>query len=282
MRKLILVIGLLIAIAVFLRGCQPSPPIQPRVVYTIYLPQITKSFNAKRGVVNLSTCEDVKTVGAAWTYGYSPAGTGCPIEDVPMIRDARQMQNWVSGNSQWIIGFNEPDGSEPYGSDLSPNQAVPLWHQVEEWFPNKLLVAPSPSSRWIFDESQWLTRFRNEYQAQHGAFPRFDALAVHIYFTNANQVVDVIHQAEVLAADWGIDEIWITEMGTPWTCTPNKTEMALTLGFLNADPMVTRYSWFGTALNLPQAWYSPSWCDISLADANGQITEYGIAYRDAR
>ncbi len=276
----------MITIAIFLRGCQPSPPIQPQAItYRYYFPMVTNRFNPKRGVVNVSNCADVKTVGAAWTYGYSPIAGNCPnVDNVPMIRDLAQVE-WlrnggkVRGDSDYILGFNEPDGGCVYGSCLSPQDAVPLWREIEGWYPDKLLVAPSPSSRWIFDEWQWLTRFRNEYHARYGTFPRFDALAVHIYFVNANQAKDVIHQAEALAEQWSVDEIWVTEFGTPWSCNGNEAEIQNAVAFLNADQIVTHYSWFGSAFNLPSPWYPPVWCDLSLVDADGKLTEFGKAYR---
>ncbi len=273
-----------------LRGCQPSPPsppIQPQVTYLYYFPFVPVSYNLKRGVVNLSNCANVKTVGVAWTYGYSPIASDCPnAENVPMIRDASQVE-WlrkggkVSGNSDYILGFNEPDGGCVYGSCLSPQDAVPLWHEIEEWYPNKLLVAPSPSSAYKFDQTNWLARFRDEYHSRYGEFPRMDALAVHIYYDTADPAIQVVREAIQVADEWNIADIWVTEFGQPYiTCgsTLDLNEEKRFLHYLDNEPRVSRYSWFGTNIQIPSDWFPLFWCDLSLVDASGQLTEYGKAY----
>ncbi len=52
MRKLILVGGILAAIAILalLRGCQPPKPIQPLVTYTLYLPMMSRSIDTRFSV----------------------------------------------------------------------------------------------------------------------------------------------------------------------------------------------------------------------------------------
>ncbi len=283
MRKLILAGGILatIVILALLRGCQPPKPIQPLVVYTTYLPMVTNRYNPKRGVVNLSNCADVKIVGAAWTYVYYPIAPNCPgIENVPMIQSESQMSVPVSGNSEWILGFNEPD--MPGWAQQTPAQGAQNWRIVEQMYPDKYLASPVPVSGTNYDPLNWLRDFRNEYVALYGSPPRMDALAVHVYFVYPEDPKTSVLQSIQLARDWGIGEVWITEWGMPHgTCKTDSAdlpEISKFMRWMDTEPKITKYAWFGTALDLPADWYPPLWCDLSLVK-DGNLTLFGIGYR---
>ena len=258
---------------------------------TIFLPLVVGPIPEtllKRGVVKSSTCAHVRKVGASWTCTYSPEPANCSIptqggiyvESVPMIRDASQMQDHVGGNSEWILGFNEPDGVEPYGSGIQADDAAALWQQIEAWFPSKRLVAPSPSSAAVWDSANWVHDFRASFLSANGRNPRLDALNVHIYFDCAAMGIGAVSGAIEHAQEWGIPEVWVTEMGMPWTPPTTETlaQMRQFMNWLNMEPMVTRYAWFATYIPAGAVWYPAHWQNLSLVTEAGQLTAWGKEY----
>ncbi len=258
-----------------------------QTTYTYYFPLIsTTKIGALKGIALVGSCDDAKSVGANWEYAWYPLPQDCAgMENVPMIRDADQLakisQTGLGGNSRWIMGFNEPDLCDQ--ACLTPDQAVPLWAQIEEKFPNQKLVAPVPSQ---FDP-EWLLRFRSAFIAQYGRAPRFDALAAHCYFWLASDCITVLtNQYKRWASEWGVPEVWLTEFGfwTSDTRTLRDTSREVTalVNWMKADPLVTRYAWFTARSMITEPWFSNgAWNGPAnlLDHETGLPSYFGILYK---
>jgi hypothetical protein len=305
-RVLIAVFGVVAACFLLLQSPTPSvvaaPPQAPKVVSPMLLPMVgvrisaapsipspTKPHSASMfGIVDLSNCNDVTALKAVWAYDYSPFPQPCAgVESVPMIQSATnsQLVSNAGGNSQWLLGFNEPDLSG--WARQTPQQGAVNWKQIEQWYPNRLLVSPSPGAWAVYDGQNWLRDFRTAYNATYGRMPRIDALGVHVYFTLATDAINRVEEAIRMSDAWGAQGVWVTEFGMPWgSCGSNSSELTEErkfLDYLNGNPKVLRYSWFGSHVNLvPRPdWYPSDWCDMSLID-NGALTPLANVYMASR
>lgn len=176
-----------------------------------------------------------KTLGAAWAYSWTNQMDLQVKESVPMIWGGFPSGQVppVTGSSRWLMGFNEPDLKGQ--ADLTPAQAVPLWSQIEQKYPDRLLVAPGPSH----DHPEWIVQFRDAFIAKYGRPPRFDALSVHCYWGMAQQCIDLTKRYEGWASAWGTHEVWVTEF-----YLAREDQAKAFVAWMEADPMVTRYSPF--------------------------------------
>lgn len=294
---------LALASLALLATCQPQPAPTPVVVqqtqHTILLPWIGCNPCAPApaptpigplppirnplayGVVdNDGDCNTLTLIGAVWTYDYSRMPRSCPgIESVPMIQAASGVSLTVTGNSRWIMGFNEPDIAG--WAQQSPEEAATNWRILEDAHADKLLVSPVPMSGATYDPANWLHLWRAAYIAQYGRPPRIDALAVHVYFEIAVNAEVAVKEAEDLASAWGVGEVWVTEFGLA-RGDPGGQEVAF-LDWLQTEPMITRYSWYSSRINvaqgIAQGWYGSDWADMSLVDwATRMLTGFGEVY----
>ncbi|MBI5303658.1 MAG: hypothetical protein HY868_16095 [Chloroflexi bacterium] len=265
-----------------------------QTVYKSFLPMTNISLPAvsqKKGLAwTYQYCEDAQAVRAKWVYdwGMNPKICNAALESIPMIRDASQwaQTKQVGGNSQWILGFNEPDLC-PDQACLTPAQAVPLWREIEAQFPNKKLVAPVPSQAHL----NWLIEFRNAYIAAYRTPPRFNALAAHWYGFSYNDAKAVINWYKARATEFGVAEIWITEFAFP--VPDNRACFGVTqadamndaqklIAELDNDAMVTRYAWFAPRVDTsdPLLTGGQSECHAPLLDFSGNtLTSWGMMYR---
>lgn len=260
-----------------------------------------------------SHCEDVGAVGAQWQYNWSYNPYNCSnVENVPMIWGANQANALLNGtatlggNSQYILGFNEPDGQ----SNITPTEAARLWYQIELKYPNKKLVAPAPSHNDIYHT--WLPGFRTAFQNTYGRPPRLDALAAHCYAVPSRgqswtSCQDDIEWYEARVDEWNIPGgIWVTEYGfladgcstTPGNLTCNWTTAVNALNsytdWLQTRPKVKRYAWFASRIAGNEPWWGlPTHttrviqcpdhpnvsCVFAPADAASYLSPFGTAYQ---
>ena len=218
-------------------------------------------------------------MSAFWEYDWEPVPLNCSgIENVPMISGSGDVNTPVGGNSQWIMGFNEPDGVQP----LDYNQAAIYWRQIEQTYPTKKLLSPATGNE---DSSHWLTNFRNAYITKYNTPPRLDGLAVHCYRWWTSQCTDFVTEYEGWASSWGVPEIWVTEFSfaTDPSCGYGASPAQAAqieqsfISWMESQPQVTRFAWFASKLQpgteLPGCFYTP------LVDWNtGQPTSYGSFY----
>lgn len=257
-----LVYWLLLLLLVFLLCGSPAEG-QRTGSYRLYFPLVPHTPN-KLGMAGCpASCTEF---GCGWCYDWSAQPVSGPgIETVPMIYDEKYIEAEIAGNSRWLMGFNEPDKLDQAG--MSIEQAVTGWARIEERFPDRLLVAPTPSSR----APGWLAQMRAAFVARYGRDPRWDALGVHCHYHDpawcAAYVESVIEQAHA----WGIGEVWVTE----WEML--SAERAQAFGaWLAANPGVTRQAVYVARQDCGNGTYNCNLGDPSLVQADGcSLTEAG-------
>lgn len=246
-------------------------------------PPIESQTACKRGVAyNAMTPADWRTLSpnVVWFYSWSaqaepPAiaqDTNALHHFVPMLWGKSQLAQVSLGSlpaSSFVLGFNEPN----YGAqaNLTPNAAAELWPSVEAIAKaqNMNIVAPAVNycggSCTVASPFDWLDAFL-------AACPncRIDAIAVHVYMCNPNDVQSYLTQFETRYNK----PLWVTEFACLDTTNPNAadelTYMAAVVAMLEADPMVHRYAWFTGR--------DPAQSAVDLLGADGVLTPLGQAY----
>ncbi len=271
----------------------PSPTPKPRTVsapgngvHKVFLPLILgngpiPTLTSKKGVpLTYDHCEDVTAMNAAWEYDWTTTPPNCPgVEYVPMIWGKDNVAWPLGGNSNWIMGFNEPDSI--YQANISPPAAAELWRQIELNHSQQKLLSPAPTGS--LDGLSWLVSFRNEYFSRYRTAPRLDGLAVHCYKWYASQCVDLVQSFINQANAWEVPEVWVTEFSFS-TIDPSSPPGALQeqqtfINWMANQSKITRYAWFASRIE-GHEWWSMS-CHITpLVDyITGQPTSLGNAYR---
>jgi putative glycosyl hydrolase len=269
-------------------GTQKTSPSNGSPLYKVFLPMIASSGStsaplaSKKGVpLTYEDCSTVTDVKGSWQYGWSPTPANCPgIENVPMIEDSSAMNATIGGNSQWLMGFNEPDLADQ--ANLTLAQAAKLWRKIEQEHPNLKLLAPAPSG----GNGVWINNFRNTYIATYGTPPRLDGLAVHCYAWYASDCINQTKQFESWASSWGIKEIWVTEFSfspaAPSSQTQSLQEAQTYINWLTNESLVTRYAWFASRVQGTEKWLSPYFVTPLAQWTDGQLTSYGSSYASFR
>lgn len=269
----------------------PQPPTAQRApsdTFFVFLPfirggsPVTPPSPVKKGLpLTYNDCAIATTVGATWIHAWSTTPPNCTgTENIPMIWGAGDVNATLGGNSQWIIGFNEPDSASQ--ANISPAVAATLWRQIEQKYPTKKLVAPNPSGA----SPDWLVDFRNAYIAAYGTPPRLNALGVHCYswYAELGTYGCIPHTRKFMdwATAWGVSEVWVTEFSFSPT-SPSSPSQALQeantyITWLQNQSMVTRYAWFASKIQGTEWWSLPSFY-TPIADWNsGTLTAFGNMY----
>lgn len=248
----------------------PLPPVAAmRTKYVYYFPQVGHAPESlKKGVgMPYADCDKLATLGIRWAYNWSSETWNCPgVENVPMAWAG--VPQTVRGNSDWLMGFNEPD--RPDQANLTPEQAAIKWRGIEAMYPERKLVAPAPSHL----DPEWLARFRDAYIAAFDRPPRLDALAVHCYLPTADECIALVQQFEDWAAAWNVPEVWVTE----FSFVDTKEEKQF-IRYLQADPMVSRYGWFALSYRGFETWAPARDAQAPLVDSTGKLTAWGSTYK---
>lgn len=260
-----------------------SAPSAPRTTnYTVFLPFIVSNGASapaiRKGIpLTYSDCSTAIAMGVTWEHSWSPTPPNCAgMDNVPMIWSAAEMNTTLGGNSQWVMGFNEPDLS--WQSNLSPAQAAQLWRQVEQKYPTRKLLSPGPSGA----NPNWLLDFRNAYIAAYNTPPRLDGLQTHCYAWYTSQCTDLMQIYLGYANSWGVPEIWVTEFSFATTSPSSPTrapqEMQNFITWMQGNPKFTRYAWYASKIQGNEWWSMPAF-HTPLVDWNtGQPTSFGSAY----
>lgn len=221
-------------------------------------------------------------VGATWHYNWVGEVPECSmVESVPMIYCATHLDYIEAGHSvlmdsEWVMGFNEPDDARQ--ANLAPEEAAAAWPRVEALAGNRKLVSPA-----VVWHTEWLVEFRDAYEAAEGHPPRLDALAVHCYTNNVEacktQIARVVHYAEL----WGIDEVWVTEFML-WGDNAEEDMLGL-VAWMESHPRITRYAWFPGSLTGEEDWIQyvraeerERYLEHQLVTPDGVPTSWGRAY----
>lgn len=215
-----------------------------------------------------------------WYYNWSARPPICDgVEVVPMLWGAGYVGESLGGNSEWLMGFNEPDLE--YQANISPTKAARLWKEIELLYPRKL-VSPSVLS------ISWLTSWYNEYLRIYGTSPRIDAVGIHCYAAlnpshSIYQCKELSREAMQWATDRNISEVWVTEYAY-LPCLKGGVQgsidfMVAMREYFDSEPMITRDAWFQLSYKGDEPWaWGPS-CNTSLVDFySGELTVLGEAY----
>ena len=294
MRLLYLSAALALLLLFFIRGTpvslaeSPTPTLQTKNIrsprsgppYVSFLPLIFASPLLKKGVALTyyqGYCQDVALMNASWEYAWVNGPPNCPgVENVPMIWDEVYV-NWpLGGNSDWIMGFNEPD--QPLQADLTGQQAAELWYQIEQMYPTRKLLSPAT----LAVTTTWIVSFRDAYISTYGTPPRLDGLALHCFAWTSSECVNRTQEYINLANSWGIPEIWVTEFSfatnSPSSPSGSLQEMQTFINWMVSQPKITRYAWYGSRIQGNEWWALPNF-HTPLIDWNtGQPTAYGNIY----
>lgn len=262
---------------------EQSPRPAGQRTYVYYFPTAGLSDNlsvpnhpvtSKRGI-GLTHGECADQFGS-WGYDWSGRPPACNMETVPMAWSG--LPGILGGNSQWLMGFNEPD--RPDQSNLSPERAATLWAQIEERYPDRKLVAPAPSHL----HPEWIVDFRDTYIAEFDHPPRLDALALHCYLQSAAQCVDLTDKFIGWAQAWNVPGgVWVSEFNFGLE-GGRRSEIAawaqaqVFIDWMNAMPAVSRFAWFASRVNGSEPWAAPLGWNTSLLNPDDSLTFWGLHY----
>ena len=262
MNKSVYVLVITIFICIFQFSYLPLK-YQQETIYKTYIPVVYSPIN-KFGISGGNN-QMAQVIGASWFYAWNPIVDISGVEGVAMMRDGTSINNIVIDNSNYLLGFNEPDVC-PNQACITPANAAILWHIIEERFPNKKLVSPATSH----NTPTWLIQFRDEYYKLYQKYPRLDALAFHCYYNNANQCIEYGKQIITLAKEWEIPEVWCTEFSFLKALNVNYIkEIEDFITWLEYEPIITHYSPYVTYNGeCPSLW----WNDCR-TDANPSLFE---------
>jgi hypothetical protein len=246
-------------------------------------------------VVGATDAEALGLLGPVWYYQYH--FLGAPLEGhlrVLLVRPSvaldrlEQTANQRSG--QWWLVGNEPN--DPNQDNLSPQTYASFYHRV--WSSLKsadptahVVPAGIANADW-----RWADVFRESYRAQYGRYPSVDAWNIHNYILepDADQLdLDEFKRRILAFRGWmarvgeGQHPLLLTEFGVLYG-----TE---TFGRAPEDPEdLKRYigasvKWLATT-DYVQAWawfanYTEGLFNGDLYDESGQLSQYGVVYRDA-
>jgi hypothetical protein len=239
--------------------------------------------------------------GVSWFYGWSrtpssQVGTSyvaAGIEWVPMVwghPDELSDSNLASRiqvgpGTKYLLGYNEPNFTAQ--ANLTPAQAAAGWPALVRAADQLGLQTVGPAVNFCgggcnqTDPFVWLDQFL---AACVGC--RIDYLAFHSYACDAKWFLDTyMKQAVDKYYTHGNPprKIWVTEMACAdaapaggWTVAQVQAYMNAVIPWLESEPAIFRYSWFGDTNGRPTGTYvTPS--DALLAGP-GQLTALGGTY----
>jgi hypothetical protein len=263
-----------------------SPP--PRTTRS-YLPLVQRDsrdapVSPKKGISlacgSANMAAELRALRVAWLWNWQtnpPLFAG--VESVPAIWDASRIGKPLGGNSEWLLGFNEPDGSDQ--ANMTPEAAAVAWRKIEQTYPDRKLASPQ-----TLHPGDWLERWYAAYSEMYGQPPRMDAIALHTYYGGtAAAYIARVREFIALAQRWGVPEVWVTE----WTLAPgldrslNATaaEMRAFVTWLEDEPMVTRYAPFSNRVECMGDAFGFTHdgpFDAPLYDVDGRLTHLGRIY----
>lgn len=247
-----------------------SPLLAPEAAQRrVYLPMVYPVEN-KLGMAGCPpSCNEF---GCSWCYSWSLHPGSEPNRDsVPMLWDERDVLATVGGNSEWLMGWNEPDIC-PAQACISPQEGAILWRLVELRNPGRKLLAPAPSHM----RPEWLLKWREAYRSVWGAWPRIDGLAAHCYHQSAAECIALVERFKGWADEWDVDEIWVTEFAfLPVYCDAPVEAQKFTR-YLEAEPLVTRYAPYVSYNGDPEDCPWPYWSDCR-PGANPSLLQKDLA-----
>ncbi len=287
-----------------IRAVQTATAIATRqTIWTYHLISISKAaelHSMKKGgaFADGDPCADAETLRVTWFYNWSIAPAICPgRESVPMVWGRYAVGLPLGGNSDFILGFNEPDFCDQ--AALSIDEAIPLWERVENDNPDKRLVSPAMGQGGLNEDpalcgvtGMWLPTFRERFRMATGRYPRFGGIAFHCYALARDWLVDCKRRLAMhtqWAAEWGAsDGVWITEFAVvpnapvpnPLTVTESIQLEAEWIAEMEANQRVAGYAHFTSRRSdtIPGCEWLGGCAKFALFDKAG-LSRFGEMYR---
>ena len=233
----------------------------------------------------------LQTLNSAWFYdwGVTSRFLDYSSEYVPMIWSDRL--DWYGGEANiarlaaghpgryWLI-LNEPD--LPEQANISPEQAAPLYHQIEG-----IILGADPTAKLIIGGAsqvgwpQWPEQFLAAYQNLYGKAPTRAGSHTHFYpYADANSDPSVLAarteayltNARAWVDSHGGGELWLTEFNVHTTEAAAEAYMTDIVPWLQNYNGIQRFAWFAidaSAIN---------WAAGSLMDRSFNLTPLGELY----
>ena len=208
-----------------------------------------------------------------------------------MIWGTGDVEATLTGNSGWVMGFNEPDRLDQ--SNMTVTQVVQNWHRIEERFPAPTykLLAPAYSQD-AYGSTNPIADMRQAFYDAYGYYPRLDGLAVHCYMPFATDCENFITTNFInRMSEFGASEIWVTEFSSNvLQCGSESGAWAqggALIDWMQQQPQITHFAWFAARI---RCYNDPSNCEpwVPLPGntansplfnwADGTPTYYGTQY----
>ncbi|PUE33425.1 glycosyl hydrolase [Limnohabitans sp. Jir72] len=209
--------------------------------------------------------QQLQNLQVAWYYSWGPqSAVHSSAQFVPMVFSVRSIKANIHGPV--VLGFNEPDNAKQ--SNMTVPEALRLWPQVVGKAPR----VGSPAMAGNPVRGDWLPAFM---QGQ----PKVDFMTLHWY--KGADAAKFIRDVQALCEAYQ-KPVWVTEYA-PQTAaqgkaSPDKYSQAQvnqfireTVAWMNASPCVERF-----------AWHDAKRGTSALFDEQGQLTDTGLAYAQAR
>jgi hypothetical protein len=239
--------------------------------------------------------------GVSWLYGWSRAPSSqvgmsyvaAGVEWVPMIwghadelSDANLASRiQVGPGTKYLLGYNEPNFTAQ--SNLTPAQAAAGWPFLQKAADQLGLKTVAPAVNFCgggcnqTDPFVWLDQF-----LAACTNCRIDYVAFHSYACDSNWFLNTyISKAIDKYYTHGTPprKLWITELACAdsapaggWSVAQVESYMKAVVPWLESQPAVFRYSWFGDNTGRPTGSYvTPS---NALLAGPGQLTPLGVTY----
>ena len=228
--------------------------------------QPARSFKRGVGENAFTTVEELEVLapGVTWYYNWgvdyssafsSVVGAGKAIEYCPMFWGTNYDKSRVPADAQYILGFNEPNlvTAGHGGSDITPEQAVEPWHDIEQFAQQRGLKLVAPALNYSGDVLNdgkvystpeiWFDAFIAAYKAKYGVEPKYDYLALHSYMNSPQAVISYV---ENFAKKYD-KQVWLTEFCS-WEGTVDEqsqiNSMVQKVQLLEKSEYCARYAWF--------------------------------------
>lgn len=242
------------------------------------------------GIAGISDCEQLTEMRAnAWYTWATETGRECDDSFIPMIRDSDDWWKLYNGETvitpTLLLGFNEPDLLPPPGSDLTPEEALPMERWRLTHYTNTLHISPAPSQ----NDTYWLYRLRNLYIDEYGEPPAWDYLACHCYFYDTATMrycKQIVNRYIWWSQLWGAEGVLVTEFAagavrhSPYDEFDYDTAVEYGEQFINwldEQPKIKGRFWYSV-----NDWGVWGWnVTTALYDGNGELTPLGEMYRDS-
>jgi chitodextrinase len=246
----------------------------------------------KKGVgYSGGTLDQMRALGVSWAYNWSASSPELfnqnVFQYVPMIFGAgensdrsysqSELTNYADiarahPGSYWLI-WNEPDYYQQSNipADVAARIYKPLYDAIKGADPTAKLIVGGI----LYQDTTWLTDFRNNYKSLYGQYPPLDGYHMHNYMGRTDYNTNTWRNYLSAIHNWmnsngeGTKELWLTEFPCLNCYTNLDTIMAEQIPWLEQQSWLTRYAWFAT--------YAGNFSG-TLLTTDGGLTDLGKLY----